>query len=225
LNPHQMNEQIIAIGDIHGCLKTVKALWKKLEPHSDHIHLFIGDYIDRGPDSKGVVDFLLKKKNERKCVFLRGNHEQMLLDALEKGDAYNWMLNGGDTTLKSYGDQVRVNEIPQDHIDFYTLTLPYYETDNYFFVHAGAPPHQTLKESKSDPEARKFFLWGREHLNAAETAWEKTVVFGHTPRSSPIKKNKMIGIDTGCVYNRLGYGKLTAVQLPEMKFFQQSSLD
>jgi serine/threonine protein phosphatase 1 len=220
-----MSKQIIAIGDIHGCLHTLKALWKKLEDHSDVLHLFIGDYIDRGPDSKGVVDFLIEKKDERKCLFLRGNHEQMLLDALEKGDSYNWMLNGGESTLKSYGEDVRVNEISEEHINFYKETLLYYESDNYFFVHAGAPPHQTLEQSKSDPKAHQFFLWGRDHLNVSDTPWEKTVVFGHTPRSSPIKKNKMIGIDTGCVYNRIGFGKLTAVLLPDMTFFQQVLLD
>jgi serine/threonine protein phosphatase 1 len=220
-----MKNKLVAIGDIHGCLKSIEALWKKLEPWSDIPHIFIGDYIDRGPDSKGVVDFLLEKQKERTCIFLRGNHEQMLLDAYQKGDAYNWMMNGGDASLRSYGENVRVTEIPENHIDFYKATKLYYQTDQYFFVHAGAPPHQTLRESIEDEDSANFFLWGREHLNAYKTAWEKTVVFGHTPRPSPIKREKMIGIDTGCVYNRLGYGKLTAVVLPETKFIQQKSLD
>lgn len=220
-----MNNQVVAIGDIHGCLKSIKALWDKLEPWSDLPHVFVGDYIDRGPDSKGVVDFLLKKQSERECVFLRGNHEQMLLDAYLKGDAYNWMMNGGDAALKSYGDDVRVTELPDEHISFYESTKLFHETEDYFFVHAGAPPHQTLKESIKDGNSTQFFLWGREHLNVYQTPWEKTVVFGHTPRSSPIQREKMIGIDTGCVYNRPGYGKLTAVILPETKFIFQKSLD
>jgi serine/threonine protein phosphatase 1 len=220
-----MSKKIIAIGDIHGCFKSLDALWKKLEPHKDALHLFVGDYIDRGPDSKAVVDFLLEKQHERKCVFLRGNHEQMLLDAFEEDSSYNWMMNGGETTLNSYGKNASVNDIPEDHINFYKQTLPYYETDDFFFVHAGAPPHQTLEESKEDPEALQFFLWGRDHLNVFDTPWEKTVIFGHTPRSYPIKKNKMIGIDTGCVYDKIGYGKLTSVLLPDMIFIQQISLD
>lgn len=220
-----MKNKLVAIGDIHGCLKSIEALWNKLEPWSNLPHIFVGDYIDRGPDSKGVVDFLLEIQSERDCIFLRGNHEQMLLDAYEKGDAYNWMMNGGDSTLRSYGDDIRVTEIPGNHIEFYKSTKLFYQTDQYFFVHAGAPPHQSLLKSIEDEGSANFFLWGREHLNVHTTAWEKTVVFGHTPRQAPIKRDKMIGIDTGCVYNRLGYGKLTAVILPETKFIQQKSLD
>ncbi|MEX0906269.1 MAG: metallophosphoesterase family protein [Balneolaceae bacterium] len=220
-----MSKNIVAIGDIHGCARSLKSLWKKLEPHENALHVFIGDYIDRGPSSKEVVNFLLDVRNERECVFLRGNHEQMLLDALNKNDITNWMYNGGETTLKSYNGVQSAAQLPGDHITFYEETLPYFESDDYFFVHAGIPPHQTIEASKDDPAAKDFFLWGREHLNAFETPWEKTVVFGHTPRPHPIKKTNMIGIDTGCVYNKLGYGKLTAVVLPETVFIQQISLD
>ncbi|MEX2457175.1 MAG: metallophosphoesterase family protein [Balneolaceae bacterium] len=219
-----MSESIVAIGDIHGCVRSLKALWKKLEPYKDQTHVFIGDYIDRGPDSKGVVDFLLEVKNERDVVFLKGNHELMLLNSLATGNKENWMLNGGQITLDSYGMD-HVSELPDDHLEFYINTKLYYETDDYFFVHAGAPAGQTLEESKSDKEFEEYFYWGREHLNAFETPWEKTVVFGHTPRAHPIRKQNMIGIDTGCVYNKTGLGKLTAVVLPETKFIQQISLD
>ncbi|MDX1591016.1 MAG: metallophosphoesterase family protein [Balneolaceae bacterium] len=221
-----MKNDLVVIGDIHGCVKSMRALWDKLKPWKDLPHVFVGDYIDRGPDSKGVVDFMLSAQSERQCIFLRGNHEQMLLDAYERGDAYNWMMNGGEATLKSYGEDIRVTELPDDHIKFYKESRLYYQTDDYFIVHAGAPPHQTIKKSLKDVEASKqFFLWGREHLNVYQTPWEKTVVFGHTPRPNPINRDKMIGIDTGCVYNRMGYGKLTAVILPETKFIQQKSID
>jgi serine/threonine protein phosphatase 1 len=220
-----MNTSIVAIGDIHGCRKSLESLWEKLEPHKDALHVFIGDYIDRGPDSRGVVDFLLEKRDERECVFLRGNHESMLLNAYETGEAYNWMLNGGDATLQSYGENIRVTELPDEHLDFYEETLPYFETEDYFFVHAGVPPHKSIEQSKSNPRALRFFLWGRDHLTATETEWEKTVIFGHTPKPDPIMRNGMIGIDTGCVYKRMGLGKLTAVLLPDTIFIQQVSLD
>jgi len=220
-----MTNKIVAIGDIHGCVRSLKTLWNKLKPHRDALHIFIGDYIDRGPNSKGVVDFLLDVRHDRKCIFLRGNHEQMLLDALLKDEKHNWMYNGGDITLKSYNNPRHVSDLPQDHLDFYKETRFYFESDDYFFVHAGAPPHQTLEQSKDDVRSEHFFLWGREHLNAFETPWEKTVVFGHTPRPYPIRKPNMIGIDTGCVYNEIGYGKLTAVVLPQTEFIQQQSLD
>lgn len=220
-----MTDQIIAIGDVHGCAKTLKALWKKLEPFKDYVHVFVGDYIDRGPDSKEVIDFLLSVKKERKSVFLRGNHELMLLRALESGSTENWMMNGGQTTLKSYGERATMSDIPDNHIDFFKRTRLYFETDDYFFVHAGIPPTLTIEESKEDESSHEYFYWGREHINAFTPPWEKTVVFGHTPQPFPIQQQKMIGIDTGCVYHRPGLGKLTAVRLPEKKFMHQSSMD
>ncbi len=220
-----MTNKIVAIGDIHGCPKSLESLWKKLEPYEEYIHVFVGDYIDRGPDSKAVVDFLLDVKNERKLVFLRGNHELMLLDAMSTGSSRNWMMNGGKTTLESYGKGAALSDIPDDHIEFYKKTRLYYETDDYFFVHAGIPPSLTIEESKEDKSAHDYFLWGRDHLNAFAPPWEKTVVFGHTPQPFPIQQRGMIGIDTGCVYKRDGLGKLTAVRLPEKKFMQQPCLD
>lgn len=220
-----MKNKFVAIGDIHGCFESLKAIWQKLEPYRDSLHIFIGDYIDRGPKSREVVDFLLKEKENRNCIFLRGNHEQMLLDAVHKGQTHNWMYNGGRSTLESYGIEKDINKIPETHIQFYEDTKLFHDTDDYFFVHAGVPPHQTIAESKEDPRSKHFFLWGREHLNAFDTPWEKTVVFGHTPRAFPIRKKNMLGIDTGCVYDAVGYGKLTAVVLPDMKFIEQKSLD
>ena len=101
----------------------------------------------------------------------------------------------------------------------------FYDTPDYFFVHAGIPPDKSVENNILENPENGFYLWGREHLNARTVPWEKTVVFGHTPRAFPIRKNKMIGIDTGCVYNEVGYKKLTAVVLPEMNFIQQESLD
>lgn len=221
-----MNHGIVAIGDIHGCSKTLKALWDHLAPWKEYLHIFVGDYIDRGPDSKGVIDFLIQAREERETIFLRGNHEQMLLDAVDSGDTSLWQLNGGMETMESYGcTDPKSFELPEEHLLFYRRTALFFETADYFFVHAGAPPHLTLREAKQLPEAEEDFLWGRDHLNALAPPWEKTVVFGHTPRAFPIRKPSMIGIDTGCVYNRTGQGKLTAVLLPEMKFIEQTSLD
>ncbi|TVQ65682.1 MAG: serine/threonine protein phosphatase [Balneolaceae bacterium] len=218
-------ERIVAIGDIHGCVKTLQALIDKLSGYKNDLHVFVGDYVDRGPDSRGVVDFLLGLREERECIFLRGNHEQMLLDAVDSGDFNSWILNGGKETLNSYGYKDDSFTFPDDHLLFYKRTTLFYETKDFFFVHAGAPPHLTLREGKQLPDAEDYFLWGRDHLNALETPWEKTVIFGHTPRSFPIRKPSMIGIDTGCVYNTVGQGKLTAVVLPDKKFIEQKSLD
>ena len=220
-----MKLQYIAIGDIHGCLKSVRALWQTIVDHKEVIFVFVGDYIDRGPDSKGVIDFLMEIQSKHNCVFLRGNHEQMLLDALDHDSMDHWLRNGGDTTLASYGSGLNIENIPQSHIDFIRNTELYLDTEDYFFSHAGAPPDMKIEMSINSPELHDYFLWGREHLNSLSTSWEKTVVFGHTPRAFPIRRPRMLGIDTGCVYDAIGYGKLTAVFLPNEQFIEQKSLD
>jgi serine/threonine protein phosphatase 1 len=219
------DQQFIAIGDIHGCLKSMEALLDKLKPYHDRTFVFVGDYIDRGPASKQVVDYLIDFKEKVDCVFLRGNHEQMLLDAFQRNNINMWMMNGGRTTLDSYGMTKDDNSLPTEHEEFYNNTRLYYDTENYFFVHAGISPGKTIAQSLEDESDRKEFLWERSHLNAFETPWEKKVVFGHTPRPRPLQKEKMIGIDTGCVYDQVGYGKLTAVKLPEEEFVMQHCLD
>lgn len=219
------DRKIIAIGDIHGCLESMEGLLEKLSRYKDRQFVFVGDYIDRGPASKEVVDRLLELKEEVDCVFLRGNHEQMLLDAVKNNNRSLWMMNGGRSTLASYDMDNRIKEFPDEHWQFYEETRMFYETDDYFFVHAGLSPAKTIAQSLEDEEDQQEFLWERSHLNAFETPWEKTVVFGHTPRPHPLKKDQMIGIDTGCVYDRVGYGKLTAAILPEEEFIQQICLD
>ncbi len=221
-----MSEQIyVAIGDIHGCSKSLNGLLKKLEEYPDLTYVFVGDYIDRGPDSCGVVDRLIEFEKREKCIFLRGNHEQMLLDARFNDDMEMWLSNGGEPTLMSYGLSFSNLDFPDDHMEFYQNTKMYYDTEEYFFVHAGLPPDKTIEESLDNVSRIGAFLWERSHLNAHDTAWEKVLVFGHTPRPHPIRKHNMIGIDTGCVYDTMEYGKLTAVILPEQKFIQQVSLD
>jgi serine/threonine protein phosphatase 1 len=219
------SENIIAIGDIHGCCRSIEALLEKMSIYEDSQLVFIGDYIDRGPCSREVVDLMLELNEQRNCIFLRGNHEQMLLDALERGRLNLWLHNGGETTLRSYGTDPGEMEFPEEHIEFFRSTRLYYETPNYLFVHAGIPAHQTIKQSLEDPESYHEFLWTRDHINLIETPWEKKVIFGHTPRTIPIERPNMIGIDTGCVYSSFGYGKLTALLLPEEKFIYQFSLD
>jgi serine/threonine protein phosphatase 1 len=215
----------VAIGDIHGCARSLEALLDKLSEHNSRKYIFVGDYIDRGPDSKGVVDLLLDFREQQDCVFLRGNHEQMLLDAVDIGELDLWLSNGGRQTLISYQTEGEEFDISKAHLEFYKNTRFFYDTPDYFFVHAGISPSKTISECIEDEEEVKEFLWERSHLNAFETPWEKTLVFGHTPRPFPIQRNKMIGIDTGCVYESLGYGKLTAVLLPERAFVQQTCLD
>lgn len=198
---------------------------KQLRSFEDRLFVFVGDYIDRGPRSREVVDFLLDFGRQYNCVFLRGNHEQMMLDALAGGDMQLWLMNGGRDTIQSYEEGGKRFELPASHKTFYEETKMYHNEPDYFFVHGGIPSDQTIEQSLKNKDGLDEFLWMRSHLNTMSKPWEKTVVFGHTPRPHPIQEPKMIGIDTGCVYKRVGYGKLTAVKLPEQEFIQQSFVD
>ncbi|MFO7882450.1 MAG: metallophosphoesterase family protein [Kosmotogaceae bacterium] len=199
------------IGDIHGCLKSLKKLMKKLPVKKEDELIFVGDYIDRGSDSKGVVDFLVELSNKYKCIFLRGNHEQMLLDYLDdKKLGRIWYLNGMDATLKSYGD---INSIPKDHLDFFRSTEFYYLTGDYLIVHAGLVPGKPLEE-----QDKMELIWIREEfIYCNKPLNSKIIVFGHTPfLDGPYFDKTKIGIDTGCVYG----GKLTAIRLEDREYFQ-----
>ena len=210
---------LIAIGDIHGCARTLDALLERLQPTADDHLVFVGDYIDRGPDSKGVIDRLIKLRKSFTCTFLRGNHEALMLGYLDYGEFDLWHVNGGVATLNSYAvDDGEHAHIPADHIAFVRQTELYLDTPEFFFVHAGLNPNWTIAESLAHAD-EDTFLWERGHLQAQALAWEKCVVCGHTPQPQPLDRDLLINIDTGCVYHmhpRLG--KLTAVRLPEREF-------
>lgn len=206
---------LIAIGDIHGCARSLDSLLDQLDVQPDDHLVFIGDYIDRGPDSKGVVDRLLALQESVQCTFLRGNHEDLFLGYLDRDEYDIWAINGGIQTLESYRDETGAISIPETHIAFMRDTEIWLETDEFVFVHAGMRPNLTVAENleEADPQV---FMWERSHLKAATLPWEKTVVCGHTPVSEPVDRGNLINIDTGCVfYANPSLGMLTAVRLPE----------
>jgi serine/threonine protein phosphatase 1 len=210
-------EKIYAIGDIHGCLDKLEELMDEIRPNAENDTLvFLGDYIDRGPDSRGVVDFTLELRETYRMVCLRGNHEEMFLDYVlrhENRDLY--LSNGGRYTLRSYGlgtDQpVSEEDFPEEHMQFFKSLLYYYETENYIFVHAGLRPGQPL-----DRQHLKDLVWIREEFIFGPCESGKTVIFGHTPFHRPFIDACKIGIDTGAVF----HGTLTCLELPERKFHQ-----
>jgi len=211
---------LIAIGDIHGCVDTLDALLSRLAPAEDDHLIFIGDYIDRGPDSKGVIDRLLTLHQSQQCTFLRGNHEAFMLAYLQDHEFELWGMNGGIATLRSYATDGQNYSIPEEHIEFVQQTRLYYDAPGFFFVHAGLRPELTIAENLEHC-GEEVFLWEREHLHTPEheLAWEKTVVCGHTPKPEPLNLDKLIDIDTGCVYHmHPKMGRLTAVRLPEREF-------
>lgn len=213
-HPATRHMALIGIGDIHGCAATLDALLEKLAPARDDHLVFVGDYIDRGTDSRGVIDRLLKLKDEVKCTFLRGNHEAMMLNYLDYGEIELWRLNGGLSTLSSYANDGRIT-IPDDHIKFVRETLLYHDEEDFFFVHAGLDPHLTIRRN-IERDNEDVYLWERDHFGATYYAWEKPIVCGHTPHPRPVNEPRLICIDTGCVYwMDERFGKLTAVRLPE----------
>jgi serine/threonine protein phosphatase 1 len=206
-------EHYLAIGDIHGMKNKLDLVLTELAPAlpSDTRLIFVGDYVDRGPDSKEVIERLIRLKDERPdTILLMGNHERMMIDAYDGGDVMTWLSNGGDHTLKSYGLSSReIKELPSEHIEFIRTLDLMYEIDGYIFVHAGLRPGVPVRKQKEHD-----LLWIRESFFLAEPTWDETVVFGHTPFPTPFRRPGMIGIDTGAVYNN----KLCCLELPGETF-------
>ena len=206
-----------AIGDIHGCLdKLLKLLGLIDVDWENDTVVFMGDYIDRGPDSKQVVDYVLElRKKHEQVVCLKGNHEWMFLNYLDHREEQIYLTNGGRDTLHSYGISPdapdRGAKVPPEHLEFFGSLLPCYETETYVFVHAGVRPG--IPMGLQDPFD---LIWIRHEFFMSDHGLKKTVVFGHTPfREEPFVGEKMIGIDTGAVYG----GTLTCLELPACKFY------
>lgn len=223
--------KIFAVGDIHGCHSKLVALLARLPlDRSADTLVFLGDYINRGPDSKKVLDTLLRiKATYSEVVFLKGNHEQAMLEYAATGDVESLhMLRtmGVEATLASYGGSMRklrdLSFLPPEHRDFLDALEFSYIAGNYLFIHADideemlalARSHPDGLQSQRSTEA--VFLasrrLGRESITRT-TGY--TVVFGHLPFESPLVMADRIGIDTGAVYGNL----LTAVELPDHRFY------
>jgi len=213
-----MTKKIFAVGDIHGCYDKLVAMMKMLPWDRDagDILLFIGDYIDRGPKSREVVDFLVSLKQKGgEIIFLKGNHERMLLDYyIEQKDQMLYVANGGAETIASYvegGIGRKAFVLPEEHLEFLLSLSLYYETEDYIFVHAGLRDGVALKD-----QSEEDLLWIREEFIYSAFDWNKRIIFGHTALETPFVTPGKIGIDTGAVYGN----RLTAVELPKMKFYQ-----
>jgi serine/threonine protein phosphatase 1 len=206
----------LAIGDIHGCfdkLKSLLAACDAFRGSQSARFIFLGDYVDRGPRSKDVLDLLIKAGGERDRDFvcLRGNHEEILLRAADKNrsdrDLMTWWGNGGEQTLESYGVD-DPSDLPAEHLDW-MRSLPLHTRDCHrLFVHAGIRPGITLA-SQSDED----LLWIREPFLSSADNHGALVVHGHTPtlaRKPDLRPNR-VNIDTGACFG----GPLTAAIFSE----------
>lgn len=217
-----MAGRLFAIGDIHGCRDELACLLAALPLRPEDRLVFLGDYVDRGPDSAGVVSVLLEVAATRpNTVFLRGNHEDMLLDYVADGGAYPsdaFLWNGGRATAESYGligpvtPAALAKAMPAEHARFFADTRLMHREPGIVCVHAGIRPGVPL-----DQQAPEDLLWIREEFLRPPHGLDATVVFGHTPHRDVVAHLPgKLGLDTGCVYG----GMLTAVELPGRIAFQ-----
>ena len=210
-----LEERTLIIGDIHGCLELLKRLMDRVkwQPDQDRL-IFLGDYIDRGPDSKGVIDFLLQLMCEsEKVQCLMGNHESMFLDFLSGVDISTFLINGGEDTLRSYyfdGETI----IPPEHVHFLKNLQIFLELQDYCTVHAGLMPGLRIKDQSIDD-----MIWIREPFIYSKYDFGKKIIFGHTVFYDPLVMDNKIGLDTGAVYGN----KLTCLELPDLIFHSVES--
>jgi serine/threonine protein phosphatase 1 len=208
-------EKTFVVGDIHGCVQMLRRLLDEIPWRPGEGRLaFVGDYIDRGPDSKGVVDCILDlMQMDPEIICILGNHEAMLMDYLAGIDRDLYLANRGMTTLRNYlaaKPKGRASLVPPEHMAFYRSLKPFVELPGYYVVHAGFRPGIEIgRQSVED------MIWIREPFISSDVDFGKKVIFGHTHFLHPfIMKNK-IGIDTGAVYGN----RLTCIELPEERFY------
>lgn len=189
-----------AIGDVHGSFHSLRRLLLKCAAHESsraHKFIFLGDYIDRGPDSREVVEFLIRFQflNPSRVICLCGNHEDALLRKRTASDLTLWLANGGVSTLASY-NVISPDELPKKHIDWFRSLPTFHDDGKRFFVHAGAAPDRALAA-----QLRHDLLWIREPFLSSKNDFGRLVVHGHTsvPGLPDLRSNRL-NLDTGAVF-------------------------
>lgn len=186
--------KLLAIGDLHGASTALNTLLEFVKIRPDDTVITVGDYIDRGPDSRGVLERLCELQHSTNLIPLRGNHEIAMLAAFHSRQGLeDWLSIGGDTTLRSYGIQ-SPHGIPRDHVEFIESCRPWHQTEKHFFVHANAEPDRELDEQDDSP-----LFWQHVYFAPSRHQSGKTMICGHTPQRSGVPKNwgTAVCIDTG----------------------------
>ena len=212
-----MSERLIAIGDIHGCKTALERLLDSIQPTSKDTIVTLGDYIDRGPDSRGVIDRLIELGGETRHVGLMGNHEEMMLEVVKHQTPHDmWLHHGGVETLDSYEFAGSLNFLPDSPLEFFASLLDFHEEPTHFFTHAAYAPKIPLEE-----QAAEMLRWHSlndlvptRHLNG------KVAVVGHTASKDGeiLDLGHLICLDTFCY----GGGWLSAIELHSGQVWQVS---
>lgn len=188
--------RVLTFGDIHGCTKAWDTLWASVAPTADDQIVTLGDYIDRGPDSRGIIDRLIEIEKQGRLIALIGNHEQMILDARYEEMAENvWLINGGYDALASYEPSQSsdlLSTIPSAHWQFLERCRNWHEIESHLFVHASVEPELPMNQQPLWVLRWRKLHDPRPHISG------KTVVCGHTPQRNglPLDLGHTICIDT-----------------------------
>ncbi len=208
--------RVLVIGDIHGCSTALRLLIEEIQPGPEDLIVVLGDFIDGGPDSRGVIEQLIAISSRCRLVALLGNHEEMLLNAVaSKSEFRYWLKLGGQQTLDSYCTyRTDIEAILSEHVRFIRGCLNYFETDTHIFVHANYDPNAPLNRISASR-----LRW--DSIKPAELRPHfsgKTVVVGHTPqvKGEILDLGFLIGIDTDCFRG----GWLTALDVATGEIIQ-----
>jgi serine/threonine protein phosphatase 1 len=227
-----MTKRQFVIGDVHGCKVSLIALLKKIDLKMDDELYFLGDYIDRGPDSKGVFDTIFSLQKAGHTVFcLLGNHEAMLIGALSGNveDRHDWKQHGGKQTLRSF-DAVLPEEIPAVYTDFMEKMPLVLEVGDYILVHGGLNFNQTnpLKETQQ-------MIWIRDWYTKINYPWlgKRIILHGHTPQSvqmtldqaENLELDRVLCLDGGCVFNGTYLNSLICFELNSKELYIQKNIE
>jgi len=224
--------RIYAVGDVHGRADLLEQVLSRIDsdlatyPDCRPLQVFLGDYIDRGPSSRAVLERLIRRSRTDKIVCLKGNHESYIFEFLkDPGILADWRQLGGIETLMSYGlkpsmkadvaEQLELAKglaacLPNHHRQFLRSLLPSFTCGDFFFVHAGVRPGVPLAEQREED-----MLWIREDFLLCEEDFGKVVVHGHTPVREPDMRPNRINIDTGAYAT----GRLTCLIIENGGFF------
>lgn len=186
LPPRETEGRTLVIGDIHGSLKALDLMLGELQPTAKDVLITLGDYVDRGPDTRGVVDRLLELEKQTRLVPLIGNHEILMLDARAGAvEGQSWCSVGGRQTMESYGssDKPDWSMVPDAHWDFLSQRLQrWYETDTHLFAHANVNAMMPMEDQSDDWLFWRRFDDSHPHFSG------KTLICGHTAQKNGLPK-------------------------------------